>query len=58
MKKRVLFGLLILAGTMQSCMVVGGVFRAGFKLGIYSVLIILGLFVWIISKRPNRRNRN
>jgi hypothetical protein len=36
-------------------MVVGGVFRAGFKMGIYSVLIIVGLIVWIISKRSNRR---
>ncbi|MVN22584.1 hypothetical protein [Mucilaginibacter arboris] len=55
MKKWFLFGLFSLTTTFQSCMVVGGVFRAGFKMGIYSVLIFVGLIVWVISKRSNRR---
>lgn len=55
MKKQFLFGLLGLATTLQSCMAVGGIFRAGFKMGIYSVFIILGLLIWIISKRSKRK---
>ncbi|MGI4806232.1 MAG: hypothetical protein ACRYFL_15810 [Janthinobacterium lividum] len=55
MKKRFLPILMIIMSTLQSCMVVGGVFRAGFKMGIYSVFLIIGLIIWVISKRSNRR---
>ena len=55
MKKRFLPGLIMLMSSLQSCIVVGGVFRAGFKMGIYSVFLIVGLIIWIISKRSNRR---
>ncbi|HEX8460957.1 MAG TPA: phosphatidate cytidylyltransferase [Segetibacter sp.] len=55
MKKWYLLVLLTLTSTLQSCMVVGGVFRAGVKLGIYSVFIIAGIIIWVISKRANRR---
>ncbi len=55
MKKRFLISLLSLTTILQSCMVVGGVFRAGFKMGIYSVFLILGLLVWVIFKRSNRK---
>ncbi len=57
MKKRFLIGSLGLITTLQSCIVVGGVFRAGFRMGIYSVFIILALIVWVIFKRSNRNNR-
>lgn len=55
MKKWYLLVLLTLTSTLQSCMMVGGVFRAGFKMGIYSVLIIAGLIIWVIVKRSNRK---
>ncbi len=55
MKKLFSIGLLSLITTLQSCMVIGGVFRAGFKMGIYSVLLFFGLIVWVIFKRSNRR---
>ncbi len=55
MKKWFLIALFSLTTALQSCMVVGGVFRAGFKMGIYSVFLILGLLIWIISKRSNRK---
>lgn len=55
MKKRFLLGLIILTNTLQSCIVVGGVFRAGFKMGIYSIFLILGFLIWVISKRSNRK---
>ncbi len=54
MKKRFLPVLMLLC-TLQSCIVVGGVFRAGFKMGIYSVFLIAGLIIWVIFKRSNRR---
>ncbi len=55
MIKRILPGLILLICTLQSCIVVGGVFRAGFKMGIYSVFIIIGLIIWVISKRSKHR---
>lgn len=55
MKKRFLLSLIILVYTLQSCIVVGGVFRAGFKMGIYSIFLILGLLIWVIFKRSNRK---
>ncbi len=55
MKKRFLLSLIILVTTLQSCIVVGGVFRAGFKMGIYSIFLILGLLIWVIFKRSNRK---
>ncbi len=55
MKKRFLISLLGLITILQSCIVVGGVFRAGFKMGIYSIFLILGLLVWVIFKRSNRK---
>ncbi|RYE29438.1 MAG: phosphatidate cytidylyltransferase [Sphingobacteriaceae bacterium] len=55
MKKWYLPVLVFLISTLQSCIVVGGVFRAGFKMGIYSVFLIAGLIIWVIYKRSNRR---
>ncbi len=55
MKKRFLISMFTLTAILNSCMVVGGVFRAGFKMGIYFVFLVLGLIVWIILKRSNRR---
>lgn len=54
MKKLLSIGFLSLITLLQSCMVVGGVFRAGFKMGIYFVFLIVGLVIWIIFKRSNR----
>lgn len=51
MKKRFLISILMLATILQSCIAVEGVFKAGFKMGIYSVFLIFGLIIWIIYKR-------
>jgi preprotein translocase subunit SecF len=58
MEKRVLIILLTLTAVLCGCGVVGKVLFIGFKMGIYSVLIVLGLIVWIIYKRDKRRKLN
>lgn len=40
---------------LNSCMLVGSVFKAGFKLGIYSIFILAAIVGWLIYKRGNRR---
>ena len=55
MKKIHYLVLLLIAVTTTSCyMLIGNVFRLGFRMGIYSVFIIIGLIIWIISKRGKR----
>ncbi|EHQ27739.1 hypothetical protein Mucpa_3641 [Mucilaginibacter paludis DSM 18603] len=56
MKKIHYLGLLVTAVTLNSCFsIVGSVFRLGFRMGIYSVFIIIGLLIWVISKRGKRK---
>lgn len=56
MKKLQYLALLLIVVTFNSCyMLVGSVFRLGFRMGIYSVFILIGLFIWVISKRGKRK---
>jgi hypothetical protein len=56
MKKIHYAGLVLIAISLNSCyMLVGSVFRLGFKMGIWSVFILIGLLIWIINKRGNRK---
>ena len=44
--------LIIIAITFNSCFaVIGSAIRLGFKLGVYSVFIIIGVIIWVIYKR-------
>lgn len=55
MKKLQYLALILMAVTLNSCyMFVGSVFRLGFRMGIYSVFIIIGLIIWVINKRNKR----
>lgn len=55
MRKIHYLALFMIAVTFNSCMVLGSVFRLGFRMGIYSVFILIGLLIWVISKRGKRR---
>jgi hypothetical protein len=42
--------------SLNSCFaVVGSAIRLGFKMGVYSVLILIGLLIWVIIKRGKKR---
>lgn len=56
MKKLHYLALTLLAITLNSCyMLVGSVFRIGFRMGIWSVLIVIGIIIWVIDKRGKRK---
>jgi uncharacterized transporter YbjL len=56
MKKIHYLALFVMAITLNSCyMLIGSVFRLGFRMGIYSVFIVIGLIIWVINKRGNRK---
>lgn len=59
MKKIHYLVLALMAISLNRCYIfVGSVFRLGFRMGIYSVLIIIGLIIWmikIINKRGNQK---
>ncbi|MES2279581.1 MAG: lipoprotein [Bacteroidota bacterium] len=49
MKKiNILFFALVVA-TLSSCQVIGGIFKAGFAVGIIAVLIVVFLVIWLVS---------
>ena len=52
MKNKILFTSLILAITtgLQSCAVVGGIFKAGAATGIIIVVIVIALIIFLISR--------
>jgi hypothetical protein len=56
MKKIQYLALLLMAITLTSCInMVGTFFKLGFKMGIWSIFILIGLLIWVISKRGKRR---
>lgn len=51
MRKSIFFPLLFLAlATLQSCEVVGGIFKAGMWTGIIVVVLVIVLIIWLISR--------
>jgi uncharacterized membrane protein len=42
--------LLLLAASLTSCRVVGGIFKAGMWVGIIVLLIVIALIFWIFRK--------
>lgn len=52
MKQYSLFGLLALATVMslESCKVVGGIFKAGVWVGILVVVFIVGIILWLVGR--------
>lgn len=42
--------IMLLATTLSSCEIIGGIFKAGMWSGIIIVVIILALIIWLASK--------
>lgn len=57
MKKIHYLLLVLIAISLNSCYMslIGSMFRLGFKMGIWSVFILVGLLIWVINKRGNRK---
>ncbi|WP_162846987.1 hypothetical protein [Mucilaginibacter gracilis] len=55
MKKLHYLTLTLMAVTLNSCYMIGSVFRLGFRMGIYSVFIIIGILIWVINKRQSKK---
>lgn len=45
-----LSALLMLMLTMSSCELIGGIFNAGFKIGIFVSVLVAGLVIFLIAK--------
>ncbi len=39
-----------MAVTLSSCEVVGGIFKAGIGVGIFVVVLVVGLIIWLVSR--------
>jgi len=53
MKQYSLFGLFAMALVMslESCRVVGGIFKAGIWVGILLVVLVVGVILWLVGRR-------
>ncbi len=51
MKQKYLYAFLLLTSMLflDSCAVIGGIFKAGAVVGVIAVIIVIALIVWIIS---------
>ena len=49
MKNKTLALLFVLALSLTSCEVIGGIFKAGMGVGIFLVLAVIGLIIYVIS---------
>jgi hypothetical protein len=47
--------LLLLLLSMSGCAVVGGIFKAGVWVGVLSVVVVVGLVIWGISRLVRSR---
>jgi hypothetical protein len=52
MKQYSLFGLfaLVVAMSLSSCEVIGGIFKAGIWVGILLVVLVVGLILWLVGR--------
>ncbi len=50
MKKLQLLSVLVLLLTLSSCQVVGDIFKAGVGVGVFAVVAVVGLVIFLIAK--------
>jgi hypothetical protein len=51
MKNASPFALLFLSTIISGCEIIGNIFEAGVWVGVILVLLVIGLIVWLVSKR-------
>lgn len=49
MKKLYIPVLLLLITTLNSCEVIGGIFKAGAVVGVIAVIVVIAVIIWLIS---------
>ncbi|MGI4897781.1 MAG: hypothetical protein ACRYFT_04340 [Janthinobacterium lividum] len=57
MKKLNLSMLVVTLMVLNSCSVVGGVFKAGAAIGIIAVVVVIAVIIWVISMFRGRGNK-
>jgi hypothetical protein len=50
MQKQLLFLFLLFSFLLNSCAVVGGIFKAGVWVGMLIVLFVIGLIIWLLTR--------
>ena len=50
MKKLQVFSILALILTLSSCQLIGDIFKTGVGVGVFMVLAVIGLIVFVIAK--------
>jgi hypothetical protein len=50
MKKLLTLPLMMIALLLNSCAVVGGIFKAGVWVGILIVVFIIGIIIWLVTR--------
>ncbi len=40
--------------TLSSCEAIGGIFKAGIWVGVFVVVLVVGIILWIVSKARNK----
>ena len=50
-----LFALLFIMALLNSCTVVGGIFKAGMGVGIFIVVAIIALIIFLIARIGNKK---
>jgi hypothetical protein len=55
MKKSLSFlSLILIMLLLDSCAVVGGIFKAGVWVGVLLVLVLIGLIIWLVTRSSGK----
>ena len=39
---------------LDSCAIVGGIFKAGVWVGVLIVLVVIGFIIWLVTRKPGK----
>ena len=54
-KQAFIIALLALFSTLQSCAVVGGIFKAGMGVGVFVVVLVIAIIIFFIVRMGKRK---